>query len=153
SEEEKQAYRLADNKIAERARRDWDLLHNELEQIQFAGFDLSLTGFDEDQLQAILAGLGSSGLTDPDSVPNVPEQPVTEHGDIWELGEHRAGCGDSTSAADVTPVLAGSVPQLMVTDPPSGVNYDPSWRARRHCSNGRLAQGKVLNDDRADWRE
>ena len=153
SEEEKQAYRLADNKLAERASWDWDLLRNELERLQFAGFDLSLTGFDPDQLQAILAGLGSSGLTDPDSVPAVPEQPVTEHGDVWELGDHRVGCGDSTSAANVAAVLVGSVPQLMVTDPPYGVNYDPSWRGRRHCSNGKLAQGKVLNDDRADWRE
>ena len=153
SEEEKRAYRLADNELAARAVWDWDLLHNEVEQLLFADFDLSLTGFDPEQLRGILAGLGSSGLTDPDSVPEVPEQPVTKHGDIWELGEHRVGCGDSTSAADVTPVLAGLAPQLMVTDPPYGVNYDPSWRGRYHCSNGKLARGKVLNDDRADWRE
>jgi hypothetical protein len=41
----------------------------------------------------------------------------------------------------------------MVTDPPYGVGYDPSWRAHRGLSRGKLAQGKVLNDDRADWRE
>ena len=153
SKEEKQAYRLADNQLAARAVWDIDLLRNELEQLQFAGFDLGLIGFDPDQLQTILAGLGRSGLTNPDSVPEVPEQPVTVLGDIWELGDHRVGCGDSTRAADVAQVLAGSEPQLMVTDPPYGVGYDPSWRARRSCSRGKLAQGKVLNDDRADWRE
>jgi DNA modification methylase len=97
--------------------------------------------------------LGSSGLTDPDSVPEVPDQPVTRPGDAWLLGDHRVGCGDSTSAADVALVLAGSQPHLMVTDPPYGVGYDPSWRARRGRRTGTLAQGKVLNDDRADWRE
>jgi DNA modification methylase len=69
------------------------------------------------------------------------------------LGDHRIGCGDSTNAADVEPVLARSQPNLMVTDPPYGVDYDPSWRARRGVTSGKLAQGKVLNDDRADWRQ
>ena len=75
----------------------------------------------------------SSGLTDPDNVPEIPDQPITRRGDIWLLGDHRVTCGDSTSAADVTPVLAGSQPLLMVTDPPYGVAYDPSWRTRRGC--------------------
>jgi DNA modification methylase len=153
SEEEKQAYRLADNQLAARANWDPDLLRNELQQLQFAGFDLGLIGFDPDQLQTILAGLGSGGLTNPESVPEVPEQSVTEHGDIWLLEEHRVGCGDSTSAADVTPVIAQSKPDLMIADPPYGVGYDPAWRGRRKLSGGKLARGRVLNDDRADWRE
>src|SRR6202030_2955841 len=74
-------------------------------------------------------------------------------GDIWLLGDHRIGCGDSTSAADVAPVLAGSGSHLIVTDPPYGVSYDSSWRARRVLGAGKLAQGKVLNDDRVDWRD
>jgi len=132
SEEEKQAYRLADNQLAARGVWDIDLLRNELAQLQFAGFDLGRIGFDPDQLQTILAGLGSSGLRNPESVLEVPEQPVTELGDIWLLGDHRVGCGDSTSAADVTPVMAQSKPHLMIADPPYGVGYDPAWRGRRH---------------------
>src|SRR5262249_41373560 len=85
-------------------------------------------------------------------VPEVPKQAVTRLGDIWQLGNHRVGCGDATSAADVSPVLAGPVPDLMNTDPPYGVSYDPSWRARRKVNSGNLAAGKVLNDDCADWR-
>jgi DNA modification methylase len=153
SEEEKRAYRLADNQLAARASWDPEQLRDELRELEFAGFDLGLIGFDPDQLETILAGLGSSGLTDPDSVPEVPEQPVTRPGDVWQLGDHRVACGDSTSAADVAPVLAGSEPHLMIADPPYGVSYEPSWRARRGLGAGKLSQGKVLNDDRADWRE
>jgi DNA modification methylase len=153
SEDEKRAYRLADNQLAARASWDPDQLRDELRMLEFNGFDLGLVGFDPDRLQEILAGLGSSGLADPDDVPEIPAQPVTEHGDIWLLNDHRVGCGDSTSAGDVAPVLEGAVPHLLVTDPPYGVSYDPSWRACRGLSNGKLAQGKVLNDNRADWRE
>jgi ParB-like chromosome segregation protein Spo0J len=108
SEEEKRAYRVADNQLAARANWDPDLLRNELRELEFAGFDLGLIGFDPDQLETILAELGSSGLTDPDSVPEVPDQPVSRLGDIWLLGDHRVGCGDSTSAANVAQVLSGS---------------------------------------------
>jgi DNA modification methylase len=153
SEEEKRAYRLADNQLAARASWDFEQLRNELQELGFSGFDVGLIGFEPDQLETVLAGLGSSGLTDPDSVPEVPEQPVTRIGDIWLLDDHRIACGDSTSAADVAPVLAGSQPHMMITDPPYGVGYDPGWRAHRKLGNAKLAQGRVLNDDRADWRE
>ena len=153
SAEEKKAYRLADNQLAARAIWDPDLLREELYELDFGGLDLGLIGFEPDQLKTILTGLGSNGLTDPDRVPEVPEQPVTRCGDLWLLGDHRVGCGDSTSASDVAPVLAGSAPHLMIADPPYGVSYEPSWRARRGLSAGKLAQGKVLNDDRAVWRE
>jgi hypothetical protein len=105
TEDEKRAYRLADNQLAARAGWDPDLLNNELRALEFAGFNLDLIGFQPDRLAEILAGLGSSGLTDPDSIPQAPDQPVTGRGDIWVLGDHRVGCGDSTNAADVAPVL------------------------------------------------
>src|SRR5215472_3281673 len=146
---EKRAYRVADNQLAARANWDDDLLRAELQELDFAGFDLGLIGFDPDRLAAILAGLGLSGLTDPDSVPEVPDQPVTRRGDLWQLGDHRVGCGDSTSASDVASVLAGSQPQLMITDPPYGVGYDPSWRTRRGCGAGTLAAQRdsvIAND-------
>src|ERR1700756_5505369 len=137
TEEEKQAYRLADNELAARASWDTDLLRSELRDLKFTGFDLELIGFEPDRLEDILAGLDSSGLSDPDSTPEVSENPVTQSGDIWLLGPHLIGCGDSTSAADVEPVVTGSRPDLMVTDPPYGVDYDPSWRACRRVSSGR----------------
>jgi DNA modification methylase len=153
SDAEKRAYRVTDNQLAARASWDPGLLRDELQALDFADFDLGVIGFELDQLETILAGLGTSGLTDPDSVPEVRGQPASRLGDIWLLGKHRVGCGDSTGEADVAPVLAGAAPHLMVTDPPYGVEYDPSWRARRNQSGGKLACGKVLNDDRADWRQ
>src|SRR5260221_6935022 len=125
SAEQKRAYRLADNQLAARANWDLERLCNELKDLDFAGFDLDLIGFEPGQLETILAGLGSSGVTDPDTVPEVRDQPVTRRGDIWLLGNHRARCADSTSAADVEQVLAGSQPQLMTADSPCGVAYDP----------------------------
>jgi DNA modification methylase len=153
SEEEKRAYRVADNQLAARGSWDPEQLSKELGDLKFDNFDLGLIGFEPDQLEKILGDLGSNGRSDPDNVPELPEEPVSQLGDVWLLGDHRVGCGDSTSATDVARVLSDSKPHLMVTDPPYGVGYDPSWRACRHQSSGNLAQGKVLNDDRADWRE
>ena len=100
-----------------------------------------------------LTSLGTPGLTDPDDIPEVPEQPASVPGDLWLLGNHRLICGDSTNADDVERVLDGVKPHLLVSDPPYGVSYDPSWRERSGIASEGLAKGKVLNDDRADWRE
>ena len=143
SEEEKRAYRLADNQLAARASWDFERLSSELGELKFSGFDLDLIGFEPDQLATILASLGSSGLTDPDNVPEILDQPVNRLGDVWLLGDHRIGCADSTSATDVASVLGRSQPHLMVTDPPYGVDYEPSWRGRRGLGSGKLAHGKV----------
>ena len=77
SEDEKHAYRLADNELAARGSWDPDLLRSELSDLKFSGFALDLIGFEPDRLEEILAGLGSSGLTDPDNVPEIPDHPVT----------------------------------------------------------------------------
>jgi DNA modification methylase len=153
NEAEKCGYRLTDNQLAARASWDFERLGSELGDLKFSGFDLNLIGFEPEQLEAILASSRPSGLTDPDSVPEALDQPVSRLGDVWLLGDHRIGCGDSTSATDVAPVLGESQPHVMVTDPPYGVSYEPSWRGRRKLSGGKLAVGKVLNDDRIDWRQ
>lgn len=85
-----------------------------------------------------------------------PALPVTRLGDAWLLGRHRLVCGDSTDPAIVALALDGAVPHLMVTDPPYGVSYDPAWRSKLVDVLGRgksvCAVGRVINDDRADWR-
>jgi hypothetical protein len=129
SEAEKRAYVIADNKIALNAGWDKEMLSVELADLDALGFDLSLTGFGGDELAGLL-NFGNRGLTDPDEVPEVPDEPVTRMGDLWVLGRHRLLCGDSTESGDVANVLAGVKPHLMVTDPPYGVSYDPSWRQR-----------------------
>src|SRR6201987_5872282 len=107
SEEEKQAYRLADNELGARGSWDPDLLRSELQDLKFSGFDLDLIGFEPHRLEEILAGLGSSGLSDPDSVPEILDHPVTRPGDVWLLAAHRIGCGDSKNAGDVAAGLGG----------------------------------------------
>ncbi len=152
SEAQKRAYVIADNKLALNAGWDRDALALELGDLDALGFDLALTGFSGDELAGLLID-GNSGLTDPDDVPELPQQPVSCLGDVWVLGKHRLVCGDSTDAADVARALNGVSPHLMVTDPPYGVNYDPSWRTILAENPAALAKGAVLNDDRADWRE
>ena len=155
--EQIKAYRLADNRVGQEAEWDEELLRLELGELEGMDFALDLTGFDTDELAQFMAEPIEEGLTDPDEVPEVPEEPVTVLGDLWLLGNHRLVCGDSTSADDVEKVLNGVKPHLMVTDPPYGVNYDANWRNEADRANGKpiggRALGAVLNDDRADWRE
>jgi DNA modification methylase len=152
SETEQRAYILADNKIALNAGWDTEMLGLELGELGALGFDLSLTGFGEDEI-ASLTSLGTPGLTDPDDVPEVGERAISRLSDLWLLGRHRLLCGDGTNPALVGRVLGEVSPHLMVTDPPYGVDYDPGWRKRLGVDAATLATGAVLNDDRADWRE
>lgn len=90
------------------------------------------------------------GLTDEDEVPEIAELAVSQPSDIWQLGSHRIACGDSRDASLVTALFTGTVPQLMITDPPYGVEYDPEWRHRRGV-NKSARKGKIKNDEIADW--
>nr|MBA3325251.1 site-specific DNA-methyltransferase [Paracoccaceae bacterium] len=151
SEAQKRAYVLADNKLAERAGWDEEMLRMELGDLRSDGFDLGLMGFEMEEL-ARLFDAPAQGLTDPDETPEAPETPVSMPGDVWRLGRHRLVCGDCTDADVVAQALDGVAPNLMVTDPPYGVMYDPDWRNRAGAAATKRI-GKVLNDDRADWRE
>ncbi len=149
------AFRIMDNRSSENAEWDNDLLGLELGDLLEAEFDLGLTGFTDEELGALMTGLAEDG-TGPqegeDDVPETPEDPVSRPGDLWILGNHRLLCGDSTVATDVERVLNGVKPLLMCTDPPYGVEYDPGWRNKAGAAATKRT-GKVLNDDRADWRE
>jgi DNA modification methylase len=110
---------------------------------------------ESDALRRVVEDLAPSapvdGLTDPDAIPEVDE-PLSALGDLWILGDHRLLCGDATQAEDVERLLDGARPNLMVTDPPYGVEYDPSWRDIKQVAPNRR-RGEVANDDRADWAE
>ena len=145
---QRRAYVIADNRLALNAGWDEDMLRLELGDLQADGVDLELLGFTGDELSALLADEGTEGLTDPDDTQEVQTEAVTVLGDVWLLGRHRIVCGDSTDALVVEKALNCVKPHLMVTDPPYGVEYDPT-----RTSNNAKKAGKVLNDDRADWRE
>ena len=125
--EQIRAYRIADNKTGELATWDMELLPIEIAELQGAGIDWSLLGFDEDALAKLLAGEEgvTAGLTDPDDVPEPPDDPITHRGDLWVLGEHRLLCGDSSSETDVDWLLNGDVVDLVNTDPPYNVKVEP----------------------------
>lgn len=142
---------LADNRIALNAGWDMEMLNFELAELSLLGADLSTLGFNEKELAAALNGTGA-GLTGEDEVPPIADAAVAVPGDIWCLGPHRIACGDSTDANLVAALLSGAAPQLMVTDPPYGVEYDPEWRHRLGV-NKSDKRGKIKNDERADWAE
>jgi len=123
--EKVKAYRIADNQTATLAEWDLDLLPIELKDLQQADYDLSLLGFDEDELAHLLDGDVAEGLTDPDSVPEPPDDPITQRGDLWILGDHRLLCGDSGSEADLDQLLDGASIDLVACDPPYNVRVEP----------------------------
>jgi hypothetical protein len=155
SEEQKRVYRLADNKLGENAEWDKQLLQLEIGALKDLNINIGLTGFSENEITAMLAGLGSDlNLADPEHAPPLGETAVSRPGDLWMLGDHRVLCGDATNALDVQALFGGAKPNLMVTDPPYGVEYDPTWRHKFQLHLNRSPRvGKVANDDRDDWRE
>jgi ParB-like chromosome segregation protein Spo0J len=117
SPEQKRAYVIADNKLALNAGWDEELLTLELGELRDAGFDLGLTGFDTIEVDELFAKASlKRGLTDENTVPELPAVPFTQPGDAWILGSHRLVCGDCTIGGDVSKALDGAKPMLMVTD-------------------------------------
>ncbi len=155
SETQIKAFRLLANQSANWAEWDELLLSDELNDLLAEDYDLSLIGFDDAELEALLAGEidpETGSREGEDEVPEAPETPISRPGDLWVLGKHRLLCGDATVAIDVERVLGEVKPLLMVTDPPYGVEYDPGWRNKAGAAATKRT-GKVLNDNRADWRE
>ena len=149
TEAQVRAYRIADNRAAQDAEWDWSLLVEELTDLEADDYDLRQTGFDVAELNKLL----KVGEDTEDLAPPVPDEAVTKPGDLYTLGQHRLLCGDATNDGDVSRLLGDVAPNLMVTDPPYGVDYDPTWRKRIMLIRNQGKMGKVTNDDRADWRE
>ena len=159
-EERKRSYMLADNKLALNAGWDEVLLGVELADLsKIPTVDMAAVGFSERELQRLIPHDVAEGLTDPDALPEgqgTASAPISRPGDVWLLGEHRLLCGDSSNADHVAMCLDGALPHLMVTDPPYGVNYDPSWRdgvVGGTVDKSIRATGLVQNDGEADWRK
>jgi DNA modification methylase len=137
---QKKAYIIADNKIALNAGWDNAMLTIELKDLEDEGFDLTLTGFDDKELDALLNVIeGTDGLTDEDAVPDVPEEPKTKLGDIYILGNHRLMCGDSTSIDAVEKLMDGQLADQLVTDPPYNIAYEGGSKKREQIKNDEMA--------------
>lgn len=145
TEAQKKAYIIADNKLALNAGWDEELLSIELKELDELGYDTSLTGFSEDELSDILDKPITKGLTDEDEVPEDVE-PIVEKGDIWQLGNHRLMCGDSTNITDLDKLLNKIKADLVFTDPPYGLDYSGG----RTQVVKKKTYGKLLNDNLQD---
>ena len=138
SEAQCQAYAIADNRLTESSEWSDELLQLELSDLREAGFDLTLTGFSENELDRLLE-IDADLDGDPDEAPALPAQPVTRPGDLWICGEHRVLCGDATVLNDVEKVLDGELADMTFCDPPYGVNYANSSEDKRRGKNRPLA--------------
>ena len=125
TEAQKKAYILADNRMALDADWDEELLRIEIESLQGADFDVSLTGFGEDEIADLFAGDGEKDIKDDDFDLSaaLEKAAFVERGDIWTVGRHRLVCGDATSAEDVAALMDGKKANLIVTDPPYNVAF------------------------------
>ena len=124
TEAQKKAYIIADNQLPLNAGWNLDTLRLEIESLGELDFDIDLLGFDDDFLNGLLEEEPTEGLTDEDDVPEAPESPVSVLGDIWQLGDHRLMCGDSTSIDAVEKLMDGHKADMVFTDPPYGVDYE-----------------------------
>ena len=151
TESQRKAYVLADNRIALNSGWDTSMLSLELQDLK-DDIDLSLLGFDPDELDALLNPIEETeGLTDEDAVPETPVEPKTKLGDIYILGNHRLMCGDSTSIDDVDKLMDGQKADMVFTDPPYGVSYTGGHNQKKR--EGIIAdtlQGNDLTDLFAD---
>lgn len=138
TEAQKKAYILADNRLAEDAGWDEELLRVEIEALQAESFDVGLAGFDEKDIAELFAGEDGDAQDDDFNVDEeLQKPPVSKSGDVWLLGNHRLICGDSTKEETYTVLMDGKKANLVVTDPPYNVNYEGG-------------AGKIQNDNMAD---
>jgi DNA modification methylase len=152
---QRRAYILADNRLAEIGG-GWDeeMLKLELADLAALGVDSTEIGFSPGDLSNLDIEIDDEKPVDAEPKIDLAAELCakwgTKLGQLWELGNHRIICGDSTDKKTVHTLLNGDKPHLMVTDPPYGVEYDANWR--EEAGKGAGAIGKVLNDDRADWQ-
>lgn len=131
TEAQKKAYIIADNRLPMNATWDEEMLGNELRRIEEMGtVDMSVMGFTPDELENYMNEIDeqpTEGLTDEDDVPEAPTFPITQHGDVWTLGDHTLMCGDSTIEDDVKALVKKAQGKRVhcISDPPYGIAYDP----------------------------
>lgn len=123
TDEQIQAFRLADNKVAEKAEWDFDLLAEEMEDLINCDFDMTLFGFELDEPEEV-------EVQEDDFEAELPEEPKAKLGDIYQLGNHRLMCGDSTLIDDVEKLMNGEKADMVFTDPPYGYNYQSNMREK-----------------------
>jgi len=129
------AYRIADNRLNEDSEWDMGLLNLEFTDLLDNNFEMENLGFDDKELERLIVG-DEKGLTDDDEVPELPKEPKAKLGDIYQLGEHRLMCGDSTNIQQVENLINNKKIEMLFTDPPYNVAF-----------NGRSGKFDVIKND------
>ncbi|MCA1571319.1 MAG: DNA methylase [Chloroflexi bacterium] len=147
---------------------DFPVLADAVAYLEGEGYDATLTGYDIGQIEQLMTWTPPENGPEEKPEPPPPAEPDSKRGVVYELDRHRLMCGDATNPDDVVLLLGDEKPRLMVTDPPYGVNYDPTWRDgvdgltraersmpkhARPSPRGKRRRGGVPADDRVDWRE
>jgi DNA modification methylase len=140
SEAQRRALVVSDNAIALNAGWSEETLRLELQALQEADYDLSLVGFDDDELARLLAAEdATTGLTDEDAVPELPEAPTSVAGDRWRLGPHVLLVGDATNKADVARLMNSDTADMVFIDPPYNCSYEGYTEEHLTIQNDRMS--------------
>lgn len=133
TEEQKKKFRLLDNKVGEIAEWDFDQLAEELEGMDFRGFefDWGINPDEEIEIEEI-------------DVPEIPEETTTKLGDIWQLGEHRLICGDATSIEDIRKLMGEKKADLLIVDPPYNIDYEGKTAEKMKIKNDKWESGEFV---------
>lgn len=134
TEEQVKAFRLADNKVAEQAEWDFDLLADELEQL--VDIDMTAFGFEDEMEEDV------SGVVEDDYDVAPPSEPNAQRGDVYMLGNHRLMCGDSTMLDDVMKLMGGAKADLLLTDPPYNVAYEGATKDKLTIENDNMGDAE-----------
>jgi DNA modification methylase len=145
TDSQKKAYVIADNQLAMNAGWDTSLLSLELADLKDQGFNLDILGFDPKELDKLLEPEQVDGLTDEDAVPDVPVEPKTKLGDIYQLGNHRLMCGDSTSIDAVEKLMDGQKADMVFTDPPYNIDYQGVKDKREKIKNDKMPDNEFVD--------
>lgn len=153
TETQRRALVIADNRIALNAGWDEKMLALEIGELKDEDFDLTNLGFTDDELKALenFGEIQDTGNTEDDEVPEAPVEPTSKHGDVWQLGNHRLMCGDTTMIDDFKKLMQNDVADMIFTDPPYNVNYGATMKdkLRYHTSpnHGRTIMNDNLGED------
>lgn len=119
TDEERREYAIMHNRTAELSEWDFEMLEDEMAQLNLSDFD-----FDLEELNVSVSDFDNNTNLEEVGVPETPKEPKSKQGDVYQLGDHRLMCGDSTNAEDVAKLMNGQEADLLVTDPPYNVNYE-----------------------------
>ena len=143
SETQKKAYIIADNKLAENAGWDEEILASELVDLKNEDFNLDLIGFEDQELEKIFANLyDKNEEQETEEIPEATEKAISKSGDVWILGKHKLICGDSTDQKTYQKLLGDELADMLFTDPPYNVDYGNSMKDKARGNNT-----KILNDN------